>query len=51
MHDVEYLVIAIAVRNIYKSGKDFEKVISFLDTLYASNRLKLPLSGILIIGY
>lgn len=49
MHDIEYLVIA--VRNIYKSGKDFEKVISFLNTLYASDRLKLPLSGILIIGY
>ncbi|MFS4456943.1 hypothetical protein [Maribacter sp. 2304DJ31-5] len=49
MHDIEYLVIA--VRNIYKSGKDFEKVISFLNTLYTSDRLKLPLSGILIIGY
>ncbi len=49
MHDVEYLVIA--VRNIYKSGKDFEKVISFLDTLYASDRIRLPLKGILIIGY
>lgn len=49
MHDVEYLVIA--VRNIYKSGKDFEKVISFLDTLYASDRISLPLKGILIIGY
>jgi hypothetical protein len=49
MHDIEYLVIS--VRNIYRTSKDFEKVISFLDTLYASNRLKLPLSGILIIGY
>lgn len=49
MHDIEYLVIS--VRNIYRTSKDFEKVISFLDTLYASNRLKLPLTGILIIGY
>ncbi|MFD2562326.1 hypothetical protein [Aquimarina rubra] len=49
MHDIEYLVIA--VRNIYRASKDFEKVISFIDTLYASNRLKLPLTGILIIGY
>lgn len=49
MHDIEYLVIA--VRNVYRTSKDFEKVISFIDTLYASNRLKLPLSGILIIGY
>jgi hypothetical protein len=49
MHDIEYLVIS--VRNIYRTSRDFEKVISFLDTLYASNRLKLPLVGILIIGY
>jgi hypothetical protein len=49
MHDVDYLVIA--VRNIYRTSKDFDKVISFLDTLYASSRLNLPLKGILIIGY
>jgi len=49
MHDVDYLTIA--VRNIYRNSKDFEKVISFLDTLYASSRLSLPLKGILIIGY
>ena len=44
MHDIEKLVIA--VRN-----DDFETVINFLDTLYTSNRLNLPLKGILIIGY
>lgn len=49
MQEIEYLVIA--VRNIYRGQKDFETVILFLDTLYASNRLKLPLKGILIIGY
>ena len=50
MHDVEYLVIA--VRNLYYvNNKDFEKVTSFFDTLYTSNRLNLPLKGILIIGY
>ncbi len=49
MHDVYYLVIA--VRNVYRSQKDFDMVISFLDTLYASNRLTLPLKGILVIGY
>jgi hypothetical protein len=49
MHDVDYLVVA--VRNIYRSQKDFDMVINFLDTLYASNRLELPLNGILIIGY
>lgn len=49
MSDVEYLVIA--VRNIYRKNPDFEKVITFFDTLYASGRLTLPLKGILIIGY
>lgn len=49
MHGVEYL--AIAVRNIYRSSQDFEKVFKFFDTLYKSNRLSLPLKGILIIGY
>ncbi len=49
MHEVNYL--AIAVRNIYRGSNDFEKVRTFFDTLYASNRLKLPLDGVLIIGY
>jgi hypothetical protein len=49
MQDVDYLVIA--VRNIYRTSKDFDKVITFLDALYVSNRLILPLKGILIIGY
>ncbi|AEW21273.1 hypothetical protein BFO_0629 [Tannerella forsythia 92A2] len=49
MSDVDYLVIA--VRNIYRKNQDFEKVISFFNTLYASGRLILPLKGILIIGY
>lgn len=49
MHNVDYLVIA--VRNIYRTQKDFDKVINFMDTLYASDKLQLPLKGILIIGY
>lgn len=49
MHDVYYL--GIAVRNLYKSAKDFETVCRFFDTLYASDRLQLPLRGILVIGY
>ena len=49
MHDVFY--VAIAVRNIYSGSKDFEKVCRFMDTLFASRRLELPLKGILIIGY
>lgn len=53
MDDVEYL--AIAVRNVYEAAgsksPDFDRVVTFFDTLYASNRMRLPLSGILVIGY
>lgn len=53
MDEVTHL--AIAVRNIYKAAganhNDFERVVTFFDTLYASDRLKLPLKGILVIGY
>jgi len=49
MHSIYYLVIA--VRNKYRSSPDFDKVVAFFDTLYVSGRLRLPLKGILIIGY
>ena len=49
MSDSEYL--CIAVRNIYSGNKDFEKVCNFFDVLFLSNRLQIPLKGILIIGY
>lgn len=49
MHDVEYL--AIAVRNTYRRSQDYERVFTFFDTLYKSNRMTLPLKGILVIGY
>ncbi len=49
MFEVEYLVIV--VRNVYRKHKDFEIVHTFLETLYISNRLHLPLKGILLIGY
>jgi hypothetical protein len=49
MFDVEYLVLA--VRNTYRSHKDFERIFTFLETMYISNRIKLPLKGILLIGY
>ncbi len=49
MHDVTHL--AIAVRNDYRGSPDFDRVLRFFDTMYASNRLVLPLHGILIIGY
>jgi hypothetical protein len=52
MDNVKYCVIA--VRNVNKTTnnqKDFEAVMSFIDTIYASQKLKLPLTGVLIIGY
>jgi hypothetical protein len=49
MHNVNYL--AIAVRKKYRNNPDFEKVVTHFDTLYANGRLKLPLAGVLVIGY
>ncbi|GMO61862.1 MAG: hypothetical protein Ta2A_08200 [Treponemataceae bacterium] len=49
MFQVEYLVLA--VRNDYRGGDDFKKIYTFLETLYISNRLNLPLAGIVLIGY
>ncbi len=54
MEGINYL--AIGVRKTYSAGKivqkDFETVTSkFLSVLYASPRLKLPLQGILVVGY
>lgn len=49
MQDVDFLVIA--VRQDYRGSDDFSKVVTFIETIYASNRLILPLKGILIIGY
>jgi hypothetical protein len=49
MYEVDYLVIA--VRKNYRGNSDFQSVITFFDTLYASGRLQLPLKGILILGY
>lgn len=49
MHGVEYL--AIAVRIEYHDSRDFEKVYRFLETLYINGRIRLPLKGVLLIGY
>lgn len=59
MFEVEYLVIAVLNEYHISSGntgksivsKDYQEVRTFLETLYISNRLKLPLKGILLIGY
>ena len=40
-----------AVRNRYGRSDDFRYVSTFLDTLYASDRLHLNMKGIMVIGY
>jgi|TARA_Y100000294_G_C8369244_1_gene262017 hypothetical protein len=49
MVNIDYLVLAVS--NLYKDSKDYEKIVSWLETLYATNRIKLSLKGILLIGY
>jgi hypothetical protein len=49
MPKAEYLVIA--VRNHYHNSDDFKSIFQFLETLYISGRLQLPLRGIVLIGY
>jgi hypothetical protein len=49
MHNVEYS--AIAVRNVCRACKDFERVVRFFYTLCASDRIKLSLAGMLITSY
>ena len=49
MHGVDFLVLA--VRNDYRGSDDFQKVYTFLETLYISNRLILPLKGVILLGY
>lgn len=57
MYEVEYLVIAVLNEYTFNTGgkqqvaHDYQSVKTFLETLYVSNRLQLPLKGILLIGY
>ena len=57
MFEVEYLVSAVLNEYKFNSGgrqtvgHDYQEIKTFLETLYVSNRLRLPLKGILLIGY
>lgn len=55
IQDADYLVIAVCKGYQPPSYKnpvnDFETVSTFMDTLYSSMRMQLPLKGIMIIGY
>ena len=47
--ECDYLVIA--VRKQYKNTKDFEKVSKFIDGFFNDANFKIPLKGVLVIGY
>ena len=49
MDDVEYLVVAVRIK--YKKNKDFELISKWLEIIYLTNRIKLDLKGILLVGY
>ena len=49
MIDTNYLVLA--VRKSYVGNNDFETIKKFLEVMYSTNRIKLDLKGILIVGY
>jgi hypothetical protein len=55
--DARFLALAVLIDYGFKSaGKttsspDYRKTISLLDAIYASDRLRLPLEGVLILGY
>ena len=49
LDNVKYLIIA--VRNIYGKQHDYDKIVEFLDRIYSSDKIVLPLQGVLIIGY
>ena len=57
MFRVEYLVIAVLNEYHFSNhgkeqvSQDFKKIQTFLETLYVSSRLVLPLKGILLLGY
>ena len=49
MFDTDYLVLA--VRNLYLEKDDFSVARDFLEAIYLTNKVKLDLQGILLIGY
>ncbi|MDQ3648240.1 MAG: hypothetical protein M3433_06605 [Actinomycetota bacterium] len=53
MVDADYLALAMMLK--YTSGsmttRSYEQTRDRIDAIYASDRLKLPLKGILLIGY
>lgn len=52
MDNVDYCIIAVRIsNNTSNNTKDYDTVVKFIDTIYASGKLTLPLKGVTIIGY
>jgi len=55
IQDARYLVVMVLLgywpKSFTNPARDYEEVVNFIDTLYASERISLPLEGILIVGY
>ena len=49
MTDVKYLVIA--VREVYRGRNDYLQIYEWLKPFYSTQRIKLDLKGLLLIGY
>jgi len=53
MVDADYLILAMMLE--YRAGntltRSYEQTRNRLDAIYASDRLKLPLKGVLLVGY
>jgi hypothetical protein len=55
IQDARYLVIAVCKAykpaSLKTPSNDFEIVTTFMETMFASGRLQIPLEGIMIVGY
>jgi hypothetical protein len=53
MVDAKYLILAMMLE--YRAGtqvtRSYEQTLKRLDAIYASDRLKLPLKGVMLVGY
>ncbi len=49
MVETEYLILA--VRILYREHSDYETVRKFIETVYLTDKVKLDLKGILLVGY
>jgi hypothetical protein len=49
MDGVSQLCIAVRIR--YKKQNDFATVVTFMNTLYVSRRLELPIESVVVVGY